>query len=188
MAGLRRIELGLVVVIAAMLSGRAMAQTGCTAALVGLTPCLNYITGNSSTPTSSCCSQLSSVAQSQPMCLCSVLDSNGVSLGFTLNRTLALQLPGACNVQTPIVSQCNAAGSGAGADGPAASAVAPAHSPSDDTPDQIPDDPTDTDIPSGSNTIPAQATPSDAGYLDPLTHLLVVALCFLLSVSINSAL
>lgn len=84
-----------------------MAQSGCTNALMGMSPCLNFITGNTSTPSSSCCSQLGNLVQAQPQCLCAVLNGNGITLGISINRTLALTLPGACNVQTPPVSQCN---------------------------------------------------------------------------------
>ncbi|KAF8016759.1 hypothetical protein BT93_H2092 [Corymbia citriodora subsp. variegata] len=100
--------MALVVTLAAALCGGAMAQSGCTSVLIGLSPCLSFVTGSSSTPSSSCCSQLASVVQSQPRCLCMVLNGGASSLGVTLNQTLALALPGACNVQTPPVSKCNA--------------------------------------------------------------------------------
>ncbi|GAY40661.1 hypothetical protein CUMW_053680 [Citrus unshiu] len=103
----KHIELCLVLVLVTMLFHGAVAQSGCTTVLVGLAPCLNYITGNSSTPSSSCCSQLASVVQSQPRCLCSVLNSGGSSLGIAINQSQALALPGACNVQTPPASECN---------------------------------------------------------------------------------
>ncbi|EMS62532.1 hypothetical protein TRIUR3_14895 [Triticum urartu] len=38
-------------VAAALLVASASAQSGCTAALVGLYPCLNYISGNDTEPT-----------------------------------------------------------------------------------------------------------------------------------------
>lgn len=101
------LELCALLFLMIMLCHRATAQSGCTTALVGLTPCLNYVTGNSSTPSASCCSQLATVVQSQPLCLCALLTGGGSSLGFTINQTQALSLPGACNVQTPPVSQCN---------------------------------------------------------------------------------
>ncbi|KAK3417496.1 hypothetical protein EUGRSUZ_H03439 [Eucalyptus grandis] len=104
--GLNRV-VALVVVLAA-LCARATAQSGCTSVLMSLAPCLSFVTGSSSTPSSSCCSQLASVVQSQPRCLCMVLNGGASSLGVTLNQTLALALPGACNVQTPPVSKCNA--------------------------------------------------------------------------------
>ncbi|KAL0371287.1 UNVERIFIED_CONTAM: hypothetical protein Sangu_0446800 [Sesamum angustifolium] len=138
-----------------MLWSRATAQSGCTMALVSLSPCLNYVTGNSSSPTSSCCTRLSSVVQSQPQCLCALLKGGSSSLGIAINQTLALALPGACNVQTPPVSQCNAA------NGPPASAPTPAYSPADapadETPDIAPSPPSEPDMPSaggGSKTVP----------------------------------
>ncbi|XP_065635339.1 non-specific lipid transfer protein GPI-anchored 5-like isoform X1 [Quercus suber] len=102
-------EKGLVLVLVAMLWSGAMAQSGCTSVLSNLAPCLNYITGNSSTPSSSCCSQLSNVVQSSPQCLCTALNGGAASLGININKTRALSLPSACNVQTPPISQCKGA-------------------------------------------------------------------------------
>nr|POE73161.1 isoform 2 of non-specific lipid-transfer protein-like protein [Quercus suber] len=99
-------EKGLVLVLVAMLWSGAMAQSGCTSVLPNLAPCLNYITGNSSTPSSSCCSQPSNVVQSSPQCLCTALNGGAASLGININKTRALSLPSACNVQTPPISQC----------------------------------------------------------------------------------
>ncbi|GMI69353.1 hypothetical protein HRI_000604600 [Hibiscus trionum] len=121
------VKLGIALVFVTTLCGLATAQSGCTSALLGLAPCLNYITGNSTTPASSCCSQLSSVVQSQPQCLCSALNGGGSSFGITINQTKALSLPGACNVQTPPVSRCN------GASGQAAAPLSSALSPAADT-------------------------------------------------------
>lgn len=99
-------EMGLALVLVTMLLGRATAQSSCTSTLTSLAPCLNYVTGSSSNPSSSCCSQFSNVVQSSPQCLCSLLNGGGSTLGITINKTLALSLPGACNVKTPPVSQC----------------------------------------------------------------------------------
>ncbi|XP_010923642.1 non-specific lipid transfer protein GPI-anchored 15 [Elaeis guineensis] len=90
--------------------GASAQSSSCTTALVNLSPCLNYITGNESNPSSSCCSQLAAVVQSEPQCLCMVLNGGASSLGITINQTQALALPGACNVRTPPVSRCNANG------------------------------------------------------------------------------
>ncbi|GKV42435.1 hypothetical protein SLEP1_g49841 [Rubroshorea leprosula] len=97
----------LALVVAAMLCAGAAAQSSCTNELISLSPCLNYITGNSSTPSSQCCSQLANVVRSSPQCLCQVLNGGGSSLGLNINQTQALALPGACNVQTPPISQCS---------------------------------------------------------------------------------
>lgn len=89
--------------------GAAMGQQQtCTNALTSMAPCLSYVTGNSTTPSSACCSQLGNVVQSSPQCLCSFLSGAMPmpSLGFNINQTLAVSLPGACQVQTPPISQC----------------------------------------------------------------------------------
>ncbi|KAK1381971.1 hypothetical protein POM88_019706 [Heracleum sosnowskyi] len=41
------------------------------------------------------------------VCLCSLVNGGAANLGILINQTLALTLPGACNVQTPPLSQCN---------------------------------------------------------------------------------
>ncbi|KAM3755035.1 hypothetical protein ACB098_02G008600 [Castanea mollissima] len=104
-----KMEMGLVLVLVTMLWAGAWAQSSCTNVIISMSPCLNYITGNTSTPSSGCCSQLASVVRSQPQCLCQVLNGGSSSLGININRTQALALPGACNVQTPPLSSCNAA-------------------------------------------------------------------------------
>ncbi|KAK8957661.1 hypothetical protein KSP39_PZI000509 [Platanthera zijinensis] len=59
-----------VLLLAASLWFPAAGQSGCTTALISLAPCLNYISGNSTIPSSTCCSQLGGVVQSEPQCLC----------------------------------------------------------------------------------------------------------------------
>ncbi|KAL3644886.1 hypothetical protein CASFOL_010066 [Castilleja foliolosa] len=129
-----------------MLCNKSTAQTGCTMAIVSLSPCVNYISGNTSTPSSSCCSRLSSVVQSQPQCLCALLKGGASNFGFAVNQTRALALSGACHVQTPQLSQCDAVNNG-----PAISGPPPADSPADEVPED-PNTPSDSDI-----------DPSDAG-------------------------
>ncbi|XP_027937761.1 non-specific lipid-transfer protein-like protein At2g13820 [Vigna unguiculata] len=105
-----RMKMSVVLVMMSMLCAGAAAQSSsCTNALVSLSPCLNYIAGNSSTPSSECCSKLATVVSSQPQCLCEVLNGGTSSLGITINQTQALALPTACNVQTPPTTQCKAA-------------------------------------------------------------------------------
>ncbi|KAL0921633.1 hypothetical protein M5K25_008726 [Dendrobium thyrsiflorum] len=90
----------------------AQSSSSCTSALLSLSPCLNFISRNETTPSSSCCSQLSTVVKSEPQCLCAVLNGEAASgLGISINKTQALALPAACKVQTPPVSQCNTASS-----------------------------------------------------------------------------
>ncbi|KAI3773068.1 hypothetical protein L6452_04266 [Arctium lappa] len=155
--------MGVVLVLMVMVWGGARAQSsGCTNTLMGLASCLNYVTGNTSTPSPSCCSQLSTVVQSQPLCLCSLLNGNGPNIGVTINQTLAITLPGACKVQTPPVSQCNAVANGP-ASGPTSSAISPTGSqivPSLETPEaEAPTAPSTPSITSGSGS-GSKSTPS----------------------------
>ncbi|MCE3050719.1 hypothetical protein HAX54_047940 [Datura stramonium] len=130
--------MALVIVVVALFLTEAEAQSNCMTTLVGLAPCMNYVTGNSSTPSSTCCTALSSVVQSNPQCLCSLLNGGGSGLGIAINQTLALALPAACNVQTPPVSQCNAA-NGPSAPVPASSPLgSPAPTGSSDETPEIP--------------------------------------------------
>lgn len=98
--------------------GGARAQSAspssqCTSALVSLSPCLSYISGNVSAAPPSCCAQLGKVVQSDPQCLCVALSADPASLGLTVNRTRALGLPDACKVTTPDVSNCKGGAAGA---------------------------------------------------------------------------
>ncbi|XP_015891519.2 non-specific lipid transfer protein GPI-anchored 5 [Ziziphus jujuba] len=169
-------ELGLaMVVLVGMLLGEVTAQSSCSTAITSLAPCLNYITGNSSTPSSSCCSQLSNVVQSSPQCLCSVLNNGGsVSLGITINQTLALSLPGACKVRTPPIAQCQAANGPTASPAPSGSLSPPADS-SDGSPEGA-ITPSASDIPSagGSKTIPStEGNSSDGSIVKAPLHFLL---------------
>lgn len=100
--------LGSTAILVTVLFEKAAAQSNsCGNALVSLSPCLTYITGNSTTPSSSCCQQLRTVIQAEPQCLCMVINGGGAGMGINVNQTQALALPGACNLQTPPLSQCN---------------------------------------------------------------------------------
>lgn len=98
-------NMGLVLFLMAMMWTDTLAQPNCMPTIVSLSPCLGFITGNSSTPSSSCCTQLASVVQTQAQCLCTVLNG-GPQLPLVINQTQALTLPGACKIQTPPPSQC----------------------------------------------------------------------------------
>ncbi|CAM8960211.1 unnamed protein product [Rhodiola kirilowii] len=184
MAGFKGIESGLIVVVlVGILCGGVMAQSSCTSVLLKLSPCLNFITGNSSIPSSSCCTQLVGVVQSQPLCLCTVLGGGSI-LGITINQTRALELPGTCNVKTPPVSQCNSA-----ADEPATSPVgspigSPSASPPDSTGDDMPADhnpviPSDPSSGSGSALSPS----ANGSNNDNSLNLSIYTLIFVLSVA-----
>lgn len=109
----RKMEVSIVLGMVGLLlwAGEAVGQSSdCNNVLISLSPCLNYINGNSSTPSPSCCSQLTTVVRSQPQCLCQVFDNGGGASalgGLNVNQTLALALPAACRLQTPPISRCN---------------------------------------------------------------------------------
>jgi len=101
-------KMGVVLVIMSVLcAGAAALSSTCETVLVSLSPCLNYIDGNSSTPSSGCCTQFATVVSSEPRCLCEVLNGGASSLGVPINQTKALTLPTACKVHTPPISRCN---------------------------------------------------------------------------------
>ncbi|CAA2950565.1 non-specific lipid-transfer At2g13820 [Olea europaea subsp. europaea] len=173
------VEICLILVLSFMILGGAMAQSSssCTSSLMTLSSCLSYVTGNSSTPSSSCCSSLGNVVQSQPRCLCTLLNGSGSSFGLNINQTLALALPGACSVRTPPVSQCNAA-----ANGPAISpSTSPISSPADGS-DEPAKSPTTNTVPSvpqgtGSKTGPnTSGSTSDGNIIKSPIHLAAMAL------------
>lgn len=89
-------------------------NSSCTQSLLSLLPCLSYLSANSSspsTPSSQCCSQLSTVVKTDMNCLCSVFNSGATAMpilgNIVINQTQATALPGACNIQTSEISECN---------------------------------------------------------------------------------
>ncbi|KAL4200236.1 hypothetical protein AMTRI_Chr03g148730 [Amborella trichopoda] len=163
--GLKAATAVLLVATVCRLLACAFAQTSCTTAIISLSPCLNYISGNSSTPAPTCCSQLANVVSTQPRCLCTILGGGG-SLGITINQTKALELPGACNVQTPPVSTCNSPGG--------APSVSPAGSPEGSV------EPVPVPGGKGANTPPAVSGAGSIGVLritPPSLLFLVLLLC-----------
>ncbi|GLJ07985.1 hypothetical protein SUGI_0079050 [Cryptomeria japonica] len=110
--------------MAAMGKQGVMAQSGCTTALVSLSPCLNYISGNQTTPSQGCCTALGTVVQNNPSCLCQLLTGNN-SLGIPINQTRALAMPAECKVSTPSVSQCQGSGAPTTSPSPTTSGVPP---------------------------------------------------------------
>lgn len=74
---------------------RAAAQgNGCSSVMMTLAPCMDFISSKASEPGISCCSVLAGVVQTDPRCLCMVLDGTATSFGIAINQTRALELPG----------------------------------------------------------------------------------------------
>ncbi|CAN6203142.1 unnamed protein product [Urochloa humidicola] len=81
---------------------------GCSSVMMTLSPCMDFISSKAPIPGISCCSVLAGVVQTDPRCLCMVLDGTAVNFGISINQTRALELPGICKVQAPPISQCTA--------------------------------------------------------------------------------
>ncbi|XP_006655345.2 non-specific lipid transfer protein GPI-anchored 5-like [Oryza brachyantha] len=131
--------------------------------------CLNYLTGNETTPSASCCSKLRDVVKAQLECLCVALNADSAALGLSINRTRALGLPDACKVQTPPVSNCKS-----GAAPPAGQTPTPAGTGSKAT----------LATPVGSGVAPLLVSPT--GLLAGLVVATFYAVSAVLSISLRS--
>ncbi|KAG1333995.1 putative Non-specific lipid-transfer protein-like protein [Cocos nucifera] len=99
----------LLVIAMVVLCSNCLAHADCMDVVISLSPCLDYIMNNrtSQPPSSECCLQLMTVVQSQPLCLCTILDGEvEAKLGIPIDKNRSLALPAACGVQTPPVSEC----------------------------------------------------------------------------------
>ncbi|KAK4718596.1 hypothetical protein R3W88_016934 [Solanum pinnatisectum] len=109
----QRYEMSLALIVFAVIWAGVIAQESndCTNVLVSMSPCLNYYADSSSPQFSGCCTQLSTVVDEKPECLCRVLNGGDSDLGLNINQTQASTLTTACKVQTPPASRCNGRGS-----------------------------------------------------------------------------
>ncbi|KAJ1287933.1 hypothetical protein BS78_02G048900 [Paspalum vaginatum] len=138
------------------------AAMSCTASLVtSFTPCLNFITNSSASPTADCCRSLGALVKASTGCACLIL-TGSVPLGVPVNRTLAVTLPRACN-NASLLLQCRDASS---AETPAPSPIAdaPAPAPAPSTPSALPPATTatttpETEAPAPEPTVEPTATP-----------------------------
>ncbi|KAG0470856.1 hypothetical protein HPP92_016976 [Vanilla planifolia] len=96
-----------VAVLVAAISGDIAADHAeCAQDLVGLSTCLEYVSGNARNPTPDCCAGLQKVRSRKPKCLCVLIkDHDSPDLGFRINVTLAVFLPAVCHVPANI-SHC----------------------------------------------------------------------------------
>ncbi|KAI8009276.1 Non-specific lipid-transfer protein-like protein [Camellia lanceoleosa] len=178
----QRIQMGAVILamMAALWAGvAAQSSSSCTNAIISMSSCLNYITGNSLTPSSGCCSQFANVVRSQPQCLCQLLSGGGSTLGININQTRAMALPRACNVQTPPISRCNAASP---SPSPSTSPTVTTASPTVKTaspavsPAGTPEAPNTVPSGTGSKTVPS----SQSGSSDASSTRMAISLLFFL--------
>ncbi|KAG8100569.1 hypothetical protein GUJ93_ZPchr0013g34296 [Zizania palustris] len=143
-------------VVTIMLASHAESQnSGCSSVMMTLSPCLDYISGKSLSPEFTCCTALAGIVQSDPRCLCMVLDGSAASFGISINHTRALELPGVCKVHAPPISQCTSV---------------PTPPPTSDTPTLTEEpvetsDDDDVDAPKGSNTTSSSTNSKTAASL-----------------------
>lgn len=79
------------------------AQVDCTTAFNNLSPCLTYVSSNGTQPPpADCCTALSGVESSQPVCICQLLAQVNDSSQFGVNATKALDLPAICQVKADL--------------------------------------------------------------------------------------
>ncbi|THU48042.1 hypothetical protein C4D60_Mb09t22060 [Musa balbisiana] len=160
----RAFEMTLALLLAAVLCAPSSAQTsGCSPTLASLSPCIGYLVGTSSSPTSTCCTQLADVVQTQTQCLCAILGGGITQLGFVLNQTQAFTLPGACNIKMSPATQCSGFTVSAPAAAPTAvptPTASPAAAPPTDAPPAAAQTP--ASVPTDS-TPPVSTPPSGSG-------------------------
>jgi len=174
---------GIIIMVEAQLASPPASPSSCSASLASLAPCINFLVGPSTpstsvSPTQSCCSAVTSVANNSAICLCPLFTSGGSSylLGFPvnniplpLNQTRALNLPGACRVSSPLLSQCKlSAARGAGA--PVATPVSsPVAAPLSATSSPSPAVTSKAMSPASSVVSPALPPATTGGVLPPAT-------------------
>ncbi|CAN0899704.1 Non-specific lipid transfer protein GPI-anchored 13 [Linum grandiflorum] len=96
----RRLILVAIVMAAAGIATASLEQDKqeCTSKLMGLAPCLTYVTGGSKAPTLDCCSGLKQVMEKSTKCLCLLIkDRDDPDLGIKVNISLAASLPNTCH-------------------------------------------------------------------------------------------
>uniref|UniRef100_A0A453BKP8 Bifunctional inhibitor/plant lipid transfer protein/seed storage helical domain-containing protein n=1 Tax=Aegilops tauschii subsp. strangulata TaxID=200361 RepID=A0A453BKP8_AEGTS len=82
-------------ILATMIASKAAPQNnGCSSVMMTLSPCLDFIGSKALEPGFSCCTTLAGIVQTDPRCLCMVLDGSAASFGIAINHTRALELPG----------------------------------------------------------------------------------------------
>ncbi|KAI5649191.1 hypothetical protein M9H77_35196 [Catharanthus roseus] len=133
-----------------------------TSMLTSFTPCMNFITNsslNGTSPSAECCNVLKSFTSNGTDCLCLIV-TGSVPFRIPINRTLAINLPQACNMPG-VPLQCKATGAPVPAPGPIANgpSMSPASSPS---PSTVPLPISPSEAPQGDET-PTLTPPSPTG-------------------------
>eukprot|EP00253_Pinus_taeda_P018719 PITA_18719 len=79
----------------------------CVTQLLGLYPCLDFVTnGKVDSVSPQCCSAIEATVKANVMCLCLLFTNNSEIVGVSINQTKALLLPTLCKIVVPPVSTC----------------------------------------------------------------------------------
>lgn len=79
----------------------------CADSLVGLAPCLDYVTAAAKAPTPDCCKGLQQIVGKTPKCLCVLIkDRDNPDLGFKINATRAITMPITCKTVGVNTTRC----------------------------------------------------------------------------------
>lgn len=72
--------------------------------------CLSYATGKAATPTKDCCDTVKSIKDSDPKCLCYIIQQthkgNEQIKNMGIQEAKLLQLPSACSLKNASLSDC----------------------------------------------------------------------------------
>ncbi|CAM6084256.1 unnamed protein product [Calypogeia fissa] len=90
----------------------------CNTEIASLLGCLTFLNGNTSTPSSSCCTSLGSVVNAAPQCICALAESSIVN---TVNPKLIQELPTLCNVPASLSDCASVSAPSTTPEGPAGS-------------------------------------------------------------------
>lgn len=69
--------------------------------------CLDFVMvgGEATEPLPSCCTAVSTVVKTNPLCLCASIN-DAINIGFALNMTAAIILPHVCSIEIPLEAHC----------------------------------------------------------------------------------
>ncbi|WOL17103.1 xylogen-like protein 11 [Canna indica] len=84
----------------------------CTQSFLNMSGCLSYVSvgSNDTAPDKDCCGELAGIFDSNPICLCELLDGGAERFGIAIDYDKALKLPSSCHVDSLPVSMCSEIG------------------------------------------------------------------------------
>lgn len=83
----------------------------CSDSFEKLPTCLTFATGKAATPTKDCCTSVTTIKESKPVCLCYIIQqihtgANPQLKSFGIQETKLLQLPSACKLTNASTADC----------------------------------------------------------------------------------